>query len=50
MNVFMGNTTGKGSDDAGGGKEEDEPAGVAGTLTDLGANLSDELDTPNDLR
>ena len=50
MNVFMGNTAGKGSDDAAGDKEEDEPAETAGTLTDLGANLSDELDIPLDLR
>ena len=50
MNVFMGNTAEKGSGDAAGDKEEEEPAGTAGTLTDLGANLSDELDIPLDLR
>ena len=49
MNVFMGNTAGKGSDDTG-DKEEEGPVGAAGTLTDLGAILSDELDIPLDLR
>ena len=50
MNVFMGNSAGRGSDDDLVNKEEDETAGVAGTLTDLGANLGDELDLPLDLR
>ena len=50
MNVFMGNSASKGNDDGGVDKEEDGPAGVAGTLTDLGANLSDELELPLDLR
>ncbi len=50
MNVFMGNTAGKGTDEAVEGAGKEGHADSAGTLTDLGANLSDELDLHTDLR